>query len=504
MSQMIVKIGGDAAGFRKALNDTRNTAKSAGAGIASSLGGGLKNLAAPIAGMLSAGALTALTKQIINFADELDDNAKKLGITTEAYQQLDYMAKVSGADMGNVSMAVKTLSGDLTDAANGNKEAADKFGVLGLAIQDLKGLSPDKLFETVAKKIAAIQDPTERTARAVDMFGRAGMQLSGMMQDFDALKKQASETASILDSETIAAAAKFNDTMTALFTNIAAGVGKSPLIKWLAQAAEGFNELMNAQEKYEKKKQEANATGGGHAFGSAFDEMTKNTTIGLVMDAMEWGLDKMNPKWREQSPANIRMDLKPEEKQKQLENELLKTAYEWNGEKMPTAPERKKAEAAAKAAREADIKRETAARKIMEAQEKLETAGRKETTEIEKKIRLDAMRAAGMDKQASLLEKELSLREKLNRPLTQDEYANIDRLATAEQTVADFKNAQKNMDFGKPEEEGAIGLERIGAVYRGSFDSGRDRILNMQVDQLKKANESIRDIISKMTAEELR
>ena len=486
MSQMVVKIGGDAAGFRKALNDTRTSAKQAGANISNSLAGGMKNFAAPLAGLVSAGALTALTKQIINFAGELDYNSKKLGITTEAYQQLDYMAKVSGADMGAVGVALKGLSGDLTDAADGNQEAAAKFGMLGLAIQDLKGLSPDKLFETVAKKIADIKDPTERTARAVDMFGKAGMNLMGMAQDFDALKKQASETASIMDSEAIAAAAKFNDTMTALFTNIAAGVGRSPLLKWLADAAEGMNALT---------KETAQQAGNQGWYSSG---LGKALAFGVDMVTAGYGSDWME---RKSGASGVKMYQTEEEKKKLEEYRKKAEAAKKEGK---TGKDIEREEAAAKAAKEEDIKRETAARKIREAQEKLEESGRKELADMEKKIRLEAMRAAGMEKEASILEKELALREKLNRPLTQDEYSNLQNLASAEQAVADYKDAQKNMNFGQPEQESAIGLEKIGAVYRGSFDSGRDRILNMQLDQLKKLHEALKEVQQKMGAEALR
>jgi len=394
---------------------------------------------------------------------------------------------VSGSDMGAVGVALKGLSGDLTDAANGNKEAADKFGILGLAISDLQGLSPDKLFETVAKKIAAIQDPTERTARAVDMFGKAGMNLMGMAQDFDALKQQASETASILDSETIAAAAKFNDTMTALFTNIAAGIGQSGLVKWLADAAAGFNNLVKSIPKLQDEVSTGMAANGG--FWASF--------AGGVADLA----DKAGLITRGENSENMGGISKGE-------LAALKKKHDEAAAQGMTVPEleskRKAEDEAAKAAKEADIKRETTARKIREAQEKIEAAGSKELADMERKIQLDALRAAGMEEQASLLEKELSLREKLNRPLTQDEYSNLQNLASAEQAVADYKDAQKNMNFGQPERENAVGLERIGAVYRGSFDSGRDRILSQQLEQLKKLHEALKEVQQKMGAEALR
>ena len=477
MSDITVKFGADISEVKKAA-----------AKMSKTVGGAASTFAGPLAGLASAGAFAALSKQVVDFADALDDNAKKLGVTTEAYQQLDFMSRVAGTDMGSVGVAIKTLANDLTDAADGNQEAADKFGILGLAVGDLKGLSPDKLFETVAKKISLIEDPLERVARASDVFGKkAGQQLMGVIEDFDALKKQASETASILDSETIAAAAKFNDTMTALFTNIAAGIGQSGLVKWLADAAAGFNNLIKSIPKIQDEVSTGMAANGG--FWASF--------AGGVADLA----DKAGLITRGENSENMGGISKGE-------LAALRKKHDEAAAQGMTVPEleskRKAEDEAAKAAKEADIKRETAARKIREAQDKIEEAGRKEISNMEKKIQLDAMRAAGMEKQASLLEKELALREKLNRPLTQDEYSNLQNLASAEQAVADYKDAQKNMNFGQPERENAVGLERIGAVYRGSFDSGRDRILNMQLDQLKKLHEALKEVQQKMGAEALR
>ena len=63
--------------------------------------------------------------------------------------------------------------------------AADKIGRLGLKVSDLQAMTPDQQFETIAKAIAKIQDPTERAGAAMEIFGKSGGKTLALFADFD-------------------------------------------------------------------------------------------------------------------------------------------------------------------------------------------------------------------------------------------------------------------------------------------------------------------------------
>lgn len=224
--------------------------------------------------MIIGGAFGTLVKSVVNFADEIGDQADKLNISAEAWQIYNQMAKYAGASMDDIGTAMKRVSVLATDAANGSAEAAEAFGRVGLTLQDLQGLTPDQMFEKVAKAVAAIKNPVEQTAAAVALFGKSGTELIGLAKNFDDLKSQAEATASIIDGETIAAAGKLNDTLSALWTNIASGIASSGLIEWLSKAAESFNSLAMMKDRLEKN--------GGFASSEAY----KGGILANIKDAL--------------------------------------------------------------------------------------------------------------------------------------------------------------------------------------------------------------------------
>lgn len=77
--------------------------------------------------------------------DAIDKTSQKIGISAEAYQEWAYVFERSGADVDNLQTGMKKLAGVITDAANGSTSAAEKLSAVGLAIEDLNGLSQRRL-----------------------------------------------------------------------------------------------------------------------------------------------------------------------------------------------------------------------------------------------------------------------------------------------------------------------------------------------------------------------
>lgn len=181
------------------------------AGMGAALMGASSAIAAPLA---------AAVNQFIGVGDQLDKMAARTGISVEALSQLKYAAGASGTSLETLEGSVRKMQKGVDDLQSGNQTAIANFGRLGLTMADLAGQSPDKQFEIVADRIAAIEDPAQRAAAAMDIFGKSGAELLPLMAGGAAgiqdLRRQAEQLGLTLSTEDASAAAKLGDTLDAL------------------------------------------------------------------------------------------------------------------------------------------------------------------------------------------------------------------------------------------------------------------------------------------------
>ena len=156
----------------------------------------------------------------------------KTGISIEALSALGYAASVSGGDLDSLGMALAKMQKKLGAATgpDANDEAIDSFHKLGLSIQELRKVSPDKQFELIAEKIMAMQDPARRTAAAMDIFGKSGANLLPMMAGLAGKIAEAKSSGLIIKTEDAEAAKHFAHSLELLWAQvkrIAFGVGSA-------------------------------------------------------------------------------------------------------------------------------------------------------------------------------------------------------------------------------------------------------------------------------------
>lgn len=130
-------------------------------------------------------------KEMIDASTELgkhiEDTSRKMNLSTDSYQKLGYMAKMSGANVDNMGRAFSTLS----------KEAVKSNSILGISTKDINGNVKDTgdLFQELLMRISDIPNPTERMAVSMKVFGMSGREVFAMAsQGKDKLKDLAGET----------------------------------------------------------------------------------------------------------------------------------------------------------------------------------------------------------------------------------------------------------------------------------------------------------------------
>lgn len=169
---LVVKMAADSAQMRSELDRVKGKLKETDGGV-SALSGAFKNLG----GIVGTFSMAAVVTQALQAASALNDTAVKTGLSIDALQRLQFAATLSGGSLEGVSGAVARMQKALVGAEEGGKEAVAALDRLGLSAQQILALSPDKQFEAIAQKIAAIQDPAERTTAAMALFGRSGAEL---------------------------------------------------------------------------------------------------------------------------------------------------------------------------------------------------------------------------------------------------------------------------------------------------------------------------------------
>jgi hypothetical protein len=124
-----------------------------------------------------ASSFTQFTSGAAAAVDRTRQLAQNLGVSYGELRQLQVAADLSGASTDDLAKAFTRAQVTITNAGRGSKEAVGALGRLGLSVKDLATQTTTQQFSAIAGAINAIQNPAERAAAAVAVFGRSGAEL---------------------------------------------------------------------------------------------------------------------------------------------------------------------------------------------------------------------------------------------------------------------------------------------------------------------------------------
>lgn len=174
-------------------------------------------LKAAFAGLVTVGAVMGLARAFGRVIDRLDGIAKaadKLGLTTEALQEMRFAAELSGVAVTTFDMAFQRFTRRAGEAAAGTGEAKDALRELGFTIDDLQKKSPEELFMQAAKALAETEDAAERLRLAFKLFDSEGVAVVNMVANLEALRDEARKLGVVLADDLVRDAVKMKDEMT--------------------------------------------------------------------------------------------------------------------------------------------------------------------------------------------------------------------------------------------------------------------------------------------------
>lgn len=212
------------------FNDALDESEAKGESFGSKIGEVFKELK----GVIVATGVVALVGQIVgtlkegvNLArqhgDQIDKQSQKLHLSAQAYQELDYALKLSGASIDDLTRAMRTF-----DEIQGGKittEQADYFGKLGISATDASGKikSAQQLMEETMYALADYSG-SDRGLMMEAFFGKNSAGLNAFLnQTSDQIKdmrREANDLGLIMTDEEVKNAAAYNDAVTRLDSSL--------------------------------------------------------------------------------------------------------------------------------------------------------------------------------------------------------------------------------------------------------------------------------------------
>lgn len=146
--------------------------------------------------------------------------AEKASITVEAFSALDYVAKQVGVSTEALSKGFKFMEKAIADAGDGVAKPLDALEKLGVDLDKLQKMSPDKQFETLAEAINRVKDPAQKMQIELALFGRAGNDLAPVFAKgaagIEELIEKAKEMGLVLSTEQTAKATEAAESIKSL------------------------------------------------------------------------------------------------------------------------------------------------------------------------------------------------------------------------------------------------------------------------------------------------
>jgi len=188
--------------------------------------GGLTDTAKSINGVLanlgvgvSVAGLTAMVKSAIDTGDALDEMSQRVGVSVETLSVWKPAAEQSGVSGESFEKGLRKLSTTMLEAATGSEDAARGFSAVGVEFKSQDGTlrATDQVLLDLAERFKAMPDGAEKTALAVQLFGKSGAELIPFLnQGRDGINELAAEMQALgvqMSSETAAQAGNFNDAL---------------------------------------------------------------------------------------------------------------------------------------------------------------------------------------------------------------------------------------------------------------------------------------------------
>ena len=137
----------------------------------------------PLIAALSAKAAVGAIQNVVQSLDDIGKTADQIGITTDALQELRTVAESAGVSQSALDASIEKLGKGLAEASMGIGTAKTALEQLNLSADGLMALGLDGAMAKIADEINKVPNPMERTALAMQLFGRSGAPMLNLLRE---------------------------------------------------------------------------------------------------------------------------------------------------------------------------------------------------------------------------------------------------------------------------------------------------------------------------------
>lgn len=209
----------DVEGAGTEMQKTEKKSGKLGEALKNGLAAGAKLAAAGIGAMTAAAtaAVAGIIKassETAEYGDNIDKMSQKLGMSSDAYQEWDFIMQHSGSDIDKMTTSMKKLADAVQDPS---ADAAAAFERLGISLEDAKNMSQEDLFASTITALQKLESGTERTSIANDLLGKSAMDLGALLntsaEDTEAMRQQVHDLGGVMSEDAVKSAAAYQDSL---------------------------------------------------------------------------------------------------------------------------------------------------------------------------------------------------------------------------------------------------------------------------------------------------
>lgn len=172
-------------------------------------------------------AITGVAASAAAAGDAVDKGAQAATVTTDAYQELAFVASQTGTTIEVVTKALGKQATALGQLQAGTGTAADALTDLGLSYDQLAGLTPDQQFMLVADAVSQLATEQEQLQALTAIYGEdMAQQLLPMMKlgadGMAELRDMAQQLGLVMSEDQVAAAVAFTDSWDQVWSMVVA------------------------------------------------------------------------------------------------------------------------------------------------------------------------------------------------------------------------------------------------------------------------------------------
>lgn len=233
------------------------------------MGAAARRLLPALAALASVNAVRSMVADL----DNIGKTADRLGLTTDALQELRAAAESAGVAQNTLDMAMQRFGRRVAEARQGTGEARGVLAELGIELTDAAGNARDieDVLADVADEMSVMADQTDRNRVAMKLFDSEGVAMVNLLREgadgMARMREEARQMGVVIDEDLIRKAeesqsqldlmgrvikAELSSAFVELAPLITHVVGNlTDFVTWLAQSAKAVRAFLDPQTELE-------------------------------------------------------------------------------------------------------------------------------------------------------------------------------------------------------------------------------------------------------------